>query len=78
MLGQQILQECYWEHNVCYFLEICLVYDFIFLLQLSVFKQEDLWNIFFEVEERVSVYLSLTSLLIVPSLNLQLGRTNVT
>lgn len=49
-----------------------------FLLQLSVFKQEDLWNIFFEVEERVSVYQLLTSLLIVPSLNLQLGRTNVT
>lgn len=40
VLGQQILQECYWEHNVCHFLEICLFYDFLFLLQLSVLNKK--------------------------------------
>ena len=51
---------------------------FFFFFTIISFKQEDLWNIFFEVEDRVSVYQSLTSLLIVPSLALQLGGTNVT
>lgn len=77
VLGQQILQECYWEHNVCHFWKYACFMIFFFSQQFISLNKKIYETYFLEVEDRLCVPIT-DKFANSSQPSLSLGGTNVT